>query len=36
MKLTVELLQGWRDVLSRGSSGDDTSRCVLDQVEFME
>ena len=32
----VELLQGWSDVFSRGSSGDDTSSCILDQLEFME
>ena len=27
---------GWTDVFSRGSSGDDMGRCVLDQLEFME
>ena len=32
----VELLQGWSDVISRGSSGDDTNSCVLDQLELME
>ena len=30
----MELLQGWSDVFSRGSSGDDTSSCVLDQLEI--
>ena len=32
----IELLQVWSDVFSKGSSGDDTSSCVLDQLEFME
>ena len=32
----MELLQGWGDVFSKGSSGDDTSSCVLDQLGFME
>ena len=27
---------GWSDVFSRGSSGDYTGRCVLDQLELME
>ena len=30
------LLQGQSDVLNRGRSGDDTSICILDQLEFME
>ena len=29
----MELLQGWSDVLSRGTSGDDTSSCILDQLK---
>ena len=32
----MELLQGWSDVFSKGSSGDDTSSCFLNQLEFME
>ena len=32
----MEMLQGWSDVFSRGSCGDDTSSCILDQLEFME
>ena len=36
MKQPVESLQGWSDVFSKGSSGDDMGSCVLDQLEFME
>ena len=35
-KEPMELLQCWSDVFSKGSSGDDTRSCVLDQLEFME
>lgn len=32
----MKLLQGRSDVVNRGSSGDDTSGCVLDQLEFLK
>ena len=32
----MELLQGQSDVFNRGSPGDDTGSCILDQLEFME
>ena len=31
----MELLQGWSDVFSKGSSGDDASSCTLDQLELI-
>ena len=32
----MELLQGRSDVFNRGSSGYDTSGCVLDQLKFVK
>ena len=34
--LPVKLLQGRSDVFNRGSSGDDTSGCILDQLVVMK
>ena len=32
----MKLLQGRSDVFNKGTSDDDTSGCVLNQLEFMK